>query len=595
MTLPYAKALEARGVDHVLVGGKTFHDREEVETIRAALAAIEWPDDELSVFATLRGSLFAIGDEELLDWKQRFPSGFHPFRIPQEASSLAHLQPIVETLKLLQKLHRRRNYIPVADTIQQLLNATRAHVGLVLRPAGEQALANVLHVAELARQYEASGGISFRGFVEELRIAAATAQAAEAPILEEGSDGVRMMTVHKAKGLEFPVVILADLTCKLSRAEAGRWIDPANNLCALKLGGWSPIDLLLHDAEEAARDKAESERLTYVAATRARDLLVVPTIGDGPYDGGWLDPLTAGIYPPVAKCRTPEHASGCPVFKSKESVLNRPDMDPARATTVAPGAYQFAGSMPPGDDGNYRVVWWDPSTLHLDAVSSFGLRRDDLIVKNSDMFAVDERMASYEQWRADRERLVRDGGVPSVRVQTATAWAAEAAALGIDDAIAASSAVEVMSIPGAEGRPRGARFGTLVHAILAIVPLDAGDDVIGRTADVQARILGASSQESAAAAAVVSSVLRHELMARARSSPKLRRETPVTWLQKDGMLIEGVLDLAFDEGDSITVVDFKTDHELAEGESRYRAQLQKYVDAVARATGKQTRGVLLKV
>ena len=83
VTMPYARALEARGVKHVLVGGKTFHEREEVESIRAALAAIEWPDDELSVFATLRGSLFAIGDEELLDWKQRF-GRFHPFRIPSE-------------------------------------------------------------------------------------------------------------------------------------------------------------------------------------------------------------------------------------------------------------------------------------------------------------------------------------------------------------------------------------------------------------------------------------------------------------------------------------------------------------------------------
>ena len=84
VTMPYAHALEARGVKHVLVGGKTFHDREEVESIRAALAAIEWPDDELSVFATLRGSLFAIGDEELLDWRQRY-NKFLPTFVPPEA------------------------------------------------------------------------------------------------------------------------------------------------------------------------------------------------------------------------------------------------------------------------------------------------------------------------------------------------------------------------------------------------------------------------------------------------------------------------------------------------------------------------------
>jgi ATP-dependent exoDNAse (exonuclease V) beta subunit len=301
ITQPYVRALEARGVPHVLVGGKSFHNREEIETIRAALSAVEWPDDELSVFAALRGALFAVGDEELLEWRHRF-GGFHPFRIPEgfrlpadgvqlpasgsqvPASGLPHLQPIADALRVLQTLHRRRNYRPVAETVQDLLDTTRAHVGIVLRTAGEQALANVLHIAELAREYESSGGLSFRGFVDELRVAAETAQASEAPILEDASDGVRLMTVHKAKGLEFPVVILADLTCKLARAEAGRWLDPDRRVCALKLGGWAPIDLLLHDAEEGARDRAEAERLAYVAATRAKDLLVVPAIGDGSYE-----------------------------------------------------------------------------------------------------------------------------------------------------------------------------------------------------------------------------------------------------------------------------------------------------------------------
>src|SRR5215218_3314578 len=69
MTRPYVRALEARGVPHLLVGGRSFHNRGEIETLRAALAAIEWPDDELSVFATLRGALFAIGDEQLLEYR----------------------------------------------------------------------------------------------------------------------------------------------------------------------------------------------------------------------------------------------------------------------------------------------------------------------------------------------------------------------------------------------------------------------------------------------------------------------------------------------------------------------------------------------
>ena len=111
--------------------------------------------------------------------------------------------------------NRQRNHRPVAETIGRLIEITRAHAGFVLWRGGEQVLANVLQIAELARQYEADGGLSFRGFVDELRDAADRAPTPEAPILEEGTDGVRLMTVHKAKGLEFPVVILADIGCKL--------------------------------------------------------------------------------------------------------------------------------------------------------------------------------------------------------------------------------------------------------------------------------------------------------------------------------------------------------------------------------------------
>jgi ATP-dependent exoDNAse (exonuclease V) beta subunit len=277
-------------------------------------------------------------------------------------------------------------------------------------------------------------------------------------------------------------------------------------------------------------------------------------------------------------------------------------MDPARPTTVAPGRFEFAvnsnqSSVTTGNSPltTYRVVWWDPSLLHLNAASAFGLRRDDLIVKDGDMFAVEERLADYERWRMELEQLVEQGSVPSLRVQTATSWAAEAAALGIDDAIAAASGIEIVHMPGAEGRPRGPRFGTLVHAVLAIVPLDADDEIIRRTADVQARIINSPAEEVVAASHAVRAVLKHELMARARSSPRVRRETPITWTQKDGTLIEGVLDLAFDEPDLTTVIDFKTDHELSAGEARYRAQLQKYVDAVAAATERRVAGVLFKV
>ena len=88
ITRDYVEALEARGIPHLLVGGKTFHEREEVDAIRTALTAIEWPEDELSVYATLHGPLFAIGEEELLEYHS-LARAFHPYRVPKELARSA--------------------------------------------------------------------------------------------------------------------------------------------------------------------------------------------------------------------------------------------------------------------------------------------------------------------------------------------------------------------------------------------------------------------------------------------------------------------------------------------------------------------------
>ena len=615
VTRPYVDALEARGIPHVLVGGKAFHEREEVEAIRAALAAVEWPDDELSVFATLRGPFFAIGDEELLEYAHRFGRqtdrgfkrhAFHPYRVPEvlrgePAPELQRLKPIADALAILSLLHRHRNRVfadadgerpwgGTSGVLHRLLGTTRAHVGLALRPGGEQALANVLHVAELARQYELGGGISFRGFVEELRIAADTAVAAEAPILEEDSDGVRMMTVHKAKGLEFPIVILADPTCRLSRPEAGRWIDPTAGVCALKLGGWMPTDLLLHGAEEAARDRAEAERLAYVAATRARDVLVVPAIGDEVYEGGWLDPLMPAVYPRPEVRRHPEPAGGCPAFRSKDSVLNRPDDDPARATTVAPGLYRFGRN-------EYSVVWWDPHVLALDAGSTIGLRREDLIAKDGDPAAVAARLAAYEAWSADRAAAITRASVPSADVRTVSDVAANPA---VPADVREPPPIEILDLSRAAGRPFGPRFGTLVHAILATAALDADERVLTRIGTTQGRLLTpqAAEEEVYAAVEVASAVLRHPLFDRIRAaerSGKSSRELPVIWRTTDGVLIEGTIDLMFEDVQGTTVVDFKTDRELEADAERYRRQLTIYCRAVESFRGGSVRGVLMRI
>ncbi len=633
VTRAYVEALEARDLPHLLVGGRAFHDREEVTTMRAALAAVEYPDDELSVFATLRGSLFAVEDAALLEYHQRF-GRLHPFRIPAEltaggggdAGLEERLGPIAGALEVLRGAHRQRNLVPVAETVGRLLEATRAHAGFVMRPGGEQALANVLLIAELARRYESGGGLSFRGFVERLEDEAVARQAGEASILEEGSDGVRIMTVHRAKGLEFPVVVLADPTCKLHRRTAGRFIDAARGLCALRLAGWPPLDLLDNEKDEVERDRQEGIRLAYVAATRARDLLVVPAVGDGPHAGGWLEPLHPAIYPPVAERRDPGPAPACPRF-GRDSVVERPDGDPAGPETVAPGRYWFdedgsgsaavvpfpaAGTAPspasgpvsaprdtvasPPPDG-YAVVWWDPASpaLELAIEARFGIRQAELLSKDVPRDVVDQDLDRYRTWRSRRDRTMAEAAAPSVEVVTVT----ELAHRQVADLVPVSIAEpDVIELDRGGPRPAGPRFGALVHAVLAAVPLTADPVEIAQIARLQGRLLGAAEAEVDAAAGVAAAGLAHPLFDRVRraaAAGECRREAPVTMRGADGVLVEGVVDLAFRDGDTWVVVDFKTDRELETALDVYRRQVQLYADMVARATGSPARPVLMRV
>ncbi|MGH9553445.1 MAG: UvrD-helicase domain-containing protein, partial [Terriglobales bacterium] len=236
VTRAYVRALEARRISHVLVGGRSFHDREEILALRNALTAIEWPDDELRVFATLRGPFFALGDDALLTFRKGVDANgnLHTRRLhPMHEVDRAHLhedaQPVADALAVLAKLHAGRNGRPVAQTITMLLDAVRAPAGIALWPTGEQALANCSRVVDLARRFQANA-TSFRAFVERLEADAERGDAGEAPIVEEGTEGVRMMTVHKAKGLEFPVVILADPTCPAAWTKPSRHVIPERGL-----------------------------------------------------------------------------------------------------------------------------------------------------------------------------------------------------------------------------------------------------------------------------------------------------------------------------------------------------------------------------
>jgi ATP-dependent exoDNAse (exonuclease V) beta subunit len=594
VTRSYVRALEARRIPHVLVGGRSFHDREEVIALRNAITGIEWPDDELKVFATLRGPFFALGDEALLAFRQCVDGEGRPRTRPLNPMHIIDrgtLNPaaiqVADALDLLRLLHLRRNHRPIAETISVLLETVRAHAGIALWPSGEQALANCQRLIDMARHFERRAS-SFRAFVEKLEADAEYGEANEAPIVEEGTEGVRMMTVHKAKGLEFPVVVLADPTCGAARDTPSRHVDPHRGLWAEPLCGSAPIEVLQAATEELQRDRAEAIRLAYVAATRARDLLIAPVCGDQPIEG-WLDALQRVLYPSSGSRRNSHNALGCPAF-GEDTVIDRgPKGLPPAGGSVRPGLHRPMGDGP-------DVVWWDPTVLALEVEEHAALRHQRILEMDADGAAAAASERNYASWKEEQQIVLRRASQPSISAQSVTALARLER-----PQIPFRPTVQIERIErGHLERPSGRRFGSLVHAVLASIDLDAGTETIEASAALNGRLVGATREEINATSVTVRAALAHPILQRAAASGRkgeLRRETPVLLTLSDGTLVEGVVDLAFREDMSDftgwTVVDFKTDREFATASERYTAQVSLYSAAIFAASGWPSRAIVV--
>jgi ATP-dependent exoDNAse (exonuclease V) beta subunit len=579
ITQPYVDALSGLDVPHVLVGGRGFHQREEIDAMRVALAAIERPDDELSVFSTLRGPLFGMSDESLFLFRTGH-GPLHPFRATPGALE-GDAASIRAALDRLASLHRDRNRRPVALTIRELLDATRAQAGFALWQSGDQVLASVLRLIQIARTFEEGGGLSFRGFVDHLDALSETSDRTEQPMIEDGVEGVRLMTVHKAKGLEFPVVILCDVTASFS-AGASRHVDPVRKIVAMRLAGGSPWELLDHEESEAERDRAESLRLLYVAATRARDLLVVPAVSDEPQENGWVGPLLPGLYPEDKARRFAVVAPGCPRFAFDDTVKDRPP-EALVSSGIRPGLHK-------PQRGGHEVVWWDPSLYDSPHSMKPGLRNYEILVANGD--DPGEGALEYHRWLDRRARALEKGSAPSYRVATVTRLVEIEKPL-----IEGASAVRVAEVEGRDLlRPGGKRFGALAHEVLARAPLDAATSDVEGLAESLGRMFGNSEEERRAAAAAAARALTHPLLQKARAASVVFRETPLVYREPAGRLVEGVPDLVFrNEGSEWTLVDFKTDLRVDIAGETHRAQVALYRLALEEATGVRAEGWLLYI
>jgi ATP-dependent exoDNAse (exonuclease V) beta subunit len=307
----YSDVLHEHGVPFRVVGGKGYYQREEIQTLSSLLSCLDNPSDKLDLIASLRSLLFGWADELvfLVSQKMRLDYlGAIAPDLPEQVKS---------TFALLRELHESRHDCSVAGYVEHVLARARAcEAFFASQPDGAQCVANLLKALELARQLEALGLRSVRAFVRRLRETVLGGVDEEpSPASEETDNVVRILTIHKAKGLEFPVVVLADLAGRSSDSGAKLLFRPDGG-AELRFAGRRTAGFEETDKEHAKREEAEEIRLLYVAVTRAQERLVIPWFAE---KGGRIDLLAHGFQP-------------CP-----SALVESPDLESLGATNLEPG------------------------------------------------------------------------------------------------------------------------------------------------------------------------------------------------------------------------------------------------------------------
>jgi ATP-dependent exoDNAse (exonuclease V) beta subunit len=282
----YEDALREAGIAYRVEGGRTYFLRPEVVDVVGVLRAVGDPGDPVALYGALHTSLFGFSDDDLF--------AFHAAsgRFDCFAAQPDGHDAVRAALSLVRDLHERRDRRPLVETVDDLLRRTAL---LEVVAAGsddaDQVLANLEKLLTLAAEYDDQAGVTFHAFVAALRDAMVTADEAES-VVGEDADVVRVMTVHKAKGLEFPIVVLANATGVRGRRPDPLVVDrDARRLeCSLSSGmivgeagaGKAPPFASRGYAARCAYEtdalEKERRRLLYVALTRAADHLVLPVV-----------------------------------------------------------------------------------------------------------------------------------------------------------------------------------------------------------------------------------------------------------------------------------------------------------------------------
>jgi exodeoxyribonuclease-5 len=309
----YEHALESRGISIATQAGKGFFQRQEVKDLIAIARVLADGDDTIAFGALMRGPLVGLSEQELLDIVASLPrDAARPEKLPRfwlwtDPGDVQH--PVAaEALRVLQSLARRPASAPF-DALNAAVEGLRVRAILRLRhPRGaERALANTDLFLEMARPYAARGILAF---ARDMSQAWHEGEREIEGRADAELDALHVITIHSAKGLEWPVVIPINTTTGVQGTK-GILYRREDETLHMKIAGIEPASYTEVKAFEEQELDRERVRLWYVACTRARDLLVLPRHEDPP-KSSWAKVLDLHlealppISPKVFKAAVPE-------------------------------------------------------------------------------------------------------------------------------------------------------------------------------------------------------------------------------------------------------------------------------------------------
>lgn len=601
------QALQEGGIPSYAEQSGGYFAAVEVQVMLALLRCIDNPEQDLAMAAVLRSPLVGL-DETALAGVRLAGDGTLWQNLPAFVASLPDgvdekedLQQFMAAFDSWRTYSRRHG---VAELLQRLYDDT-AYVDFVgAMPGGDVRQANLKALYDRARQYEEAG---FRGLFRYLQLMDKMKEdgldLAPAKVVSEKEDVVRIMSIHKSKGLEFPVVFVADMGKAFNRRDTQDQILFHNRL-GIGLKQYDPEWRISYPtliwsgiaAQLRWEGTAEEERILYVAMTRARDQLIL-TGHSSHIDRDWqrwtshLNPAQAKSYfdwvmpaalAPFGAKADADYAR--PGAAWQDAVWQVRIAKAVPAGTVEEGAYDGEPRLEAlrrGDLTGTPVPSW------LDEQLSWQYAYPQA-VRTAAKFSVSKVKRRYQELHSDELQDEAALSVPAAAVIPP--------APGEDDAFAALPPW----LAGEEAAVSGAQRGTALHKALQYITPAADQTTATLRREIDAFVRqGLLSREEAKLVyvPVLAAFCQSDIGRRMAESPELHREYPFTVLLAGGdplpetetgeqILIQGVIDCLFREDDAWILVDYKSDRlETADAfRRRYAVQLALYKRAVEQIT-----------